>query len=204
MSSDHAPSTGLDEAELARGIREGDAAAFEQVVRLYGGRLLAVTRRILRDEEAARDAVQDAFVSAYKSRRQFHADARVSTWLHRIAVNAALMKLRTQRRKPEEPIDGLLPGFKDDGHHAERFVAWTEPADVTVSRKETAEAVRRAIDQLPESYRTVLLLRDIEGLDTEEAAKMLGITPNAAKIRLHRARMALRSLIAPTLQGAAS
>lgn len=194
----------LDETELARGIQSGDSAAFEQMVRVYGGRLLAVTRRILRDEEAARDAVQDAFISAYRSRKQFNADSKVSTWLHRIAVNAALMKLRSQRRKPEEPIDGLLPGFKDDGHHEAQFVAWTEPADVTVSRKETSAAVRRAIDQLPESYRTVLLLRDIEGLDTEEAAKMLGITANAVKIRLHRARMALRKLISPTLERAAS
>jgi len=194
----------LDEVDLARGIQNGDSRAFEQMVRTYGGRLLAVTRRILRDEEAARDAVQDAFVSAYRSRKQFNADARVSTWLHRIAVNAALMKLRSQRRRPEEPIDGLLPGFREDGHHDAKFVAWTEPADVTVSRKETSAAVRRAIDRLPESYRTVLLLRDIEGLDTEEAAKMLGITANAVKIRLHRARMALRKLIAPTLERAAS
>ena len=200
--SDRPAPPDLDEAALARGIRDGDSQVFEQIVRLYGPRLLSVTRRILRDEEAARDAVQDAFVSAYRSRKQFKADSRVSTWLHRIAVNAALMKLRSQRRKPETPIEGLLPEFTEDGHHADRFVAWTEPADVTVSRKETAESVRRAIDRLPESYRTVLLLRDIEGLDTEETAKMLKITPNAVKIRLHRARMALRALIAPSLQGA--
>ncbi|HUL72452.1 MAG TPA: sigma-70 family RNA polymerase sigma factor [Vicinamibacterales bacterium] len=202
MSDRSGPPTQLDEAALARGVREGSAKAFEQLIRAYGGRLLAVTRRILRDDDLARDAVQDAFISAYRSRRTFNASSKVSTWLHRIAVNAALMKLRSQRRKPEEPIDGILPGFQDDGHHRERFVAWTEPPDVTVSRRETREAVRRAIDQLPESYRTVLLLRDIEGLDTEEAAKMLGITANAVKIRLHRARMALRALIAPEFQGA--
>jgi len=203
MSDRQAPQE-LDEAELARGIQSGDPKAFEQVVRTYGGRLLTVTRRILREEEAARDAVQDAFVSAYRSRRQFNAESKVSTWLHRIAVNAALMKLRSLRRKPEESIDNLLPGFQDDGHHEERFVAWDEPADVKLGRRETASAVRRAIDQLPESYRTVLLLRDIEGLDTAETAKMLGITPNAVKIRLHRARMALRTLIAPQFQGAGS
>lgn len=202
--SDRPAPPDLDEEALARGIREGDPQVFEQIVRNYGGRLLSVTRRILRDEDAARDAVQDAFISAFRSRRQFKADSKASTWLHRIAVNAALMKLRSQRRKPETPIEGFLPGFSDEGNHTERFVAWTEPADVTVSRKETAESVRRAIDQLPESYRTVLLLRDIEGLDTEETAKMLKITANAVKIRLHRARMALRKLIAPSLQGAQS
>ena len=116
---------------------------------------------------------------------------------------------RGQRRVDEAPVAapqagdvdrGLPPGFTEDGHHTDRFVAWTEPADVTV-RAGNGRGVRRAIDQLPESYRTVLLLRDIEGLDTEETAKMLKITPNAVKIRLHRARMALRKLIAPSLQG---
>src|SRR6185295_1281534 len=90
-----------DERELARGLRAGDPEAFERVVRVYGGRMLAVTRRILHDEEDARDAVQDAFISAFKARAQFQADARVSTWLHRIAVNSALMKLRKRRRTPE-------------------------------------------------------------------------------------------------------
>jgi len=202
MSDRSSPSSELDEAALARGVREGDARAFEQIIRAYGARLLAVTRRILRDDDAARDAVQDAFISAYRSRRTFNAESKVSTWLHRIAVNAALMKLRSQRRKPEESIDAILPGFKDDGHHAQQFAAWTEPPDERVARKETTVAVRRAIDRLPESYRTVLLLRDIEGLDTAETAKMLGLTANAVKIRLHRARMALRALIAPEFQGA--
>lgn len=197
-----APSDDQDVAEeaLAKGLRAGDPAAFERIVRTYGGRLLAVTRRILHDEELARDAVQDAFVSAYRARKTFAASARVSTWLHRIAVNAALMKLRTQRRHPETSIDELLPSFRDDGHFAQSFVSWDEPVDVAIGRRETAEFVRSAIDKLPESYRTVLMLRDIEGLDTDEAAKMLGITTNAVKIRLHRARLALRSLIAPELE----
>jgi RNA polymerase sigma-70 factor (ECF subfamily) len=193
---------GQDVAEdaLAKGLRAGDPAAFERIVRTYGGRLLAVTRRILHDEELARDAVQDAFVTAFRARKTFAATARDSTWLHRIAVNAALMKLRTQRRHPETSIDELLPSFRDDGHFALSLESWEEPVDVAIGRRETAAFVRGAIDKLPESYRTVLMLRDIEGLDNEEAARMLGITPNAVKIRLHRARMALRTLIAPELE----
>jgi len=190
-----------DEARLARGLRTGDPAAFEQIVRTYGGRLLAVARRILNNDEEAREAVQDAFISAYRARTQFHADARVSTWLHRIVVNAALMRLRTRRRRPEEPLEPLLPTFQSDGHHQERFVSWAEPPDEALSRAEVREAVRRAIDRLPESARTVIVLRDIEGLDTRETAEALGLTPNAVKIRLHRARLALRSLIAPDLAG---
>lgn len=189
------------EESLAQAIRTGDPAAFEHIVRMYGGRLLAVTRRILKDEEDARDAVQEAFISAFRSGQRFEGEARVSTWLHRIAVNAALMKLRTRRRRPEESIEELLPAFREDGHHAELWGSWEMPVDQALARDETCAAVRRAIEQLPDQYRTIVLLRDIEGWSTEEAAQALGITPNAAKIRLHRARMALRTLIAPHFQG---
>jgi len=193
-----------DEATLIAQLRAGDEAAFEQVVRLYGGRLLAVARRIVGSDEEARDVVQDAFLNAFKSFDRFEGNAKLSTWLHRIAVNAALMKLRTRKRKPEQSIETLLPSFLDDGHHEERFKSWDEPIDKIMERKETRELVRRQIDALPESYRTVLVLRDIEGLDTEETANMLGLSVNATKIRLHRARQALRSLLSPHFRSAAS
>lgn len=192
----------MDEAALVEGLRAGDGQVFETLVRTYGGRLLAVARRMLHDEEDARDAVQEAFINAYRSRASFKGDAKVSTWLHSIVVNVSLMKLRTRRRKPEEPINDYMPRFLPDDHHAEKFASWTEPVDVSLSRKETAEMVRKAIEELPETYRTVVLLRDIEGLSTEETAKLVNTTPNAVKIRLHRGRMALRTLIAPHLAGA--
>ena len=191
-----------DDPALVAALRAGDNRVFESIVRAYGGRLLTVTRRILGNDDDAREAVHEAFVSAFRARHQFHGDARVSTWLHRIAVNAALMKLRTRRRKAEESIDALLPAFLADGHHVERFRSWAEPVDVALSRRETADAVRAAINRLPDTYRTVLLMRDIEGLSTEDTAAMLGISVNAVKIRLHRARMALRALIAPQFQEA--
>ena len=190
-----------DEAGLIAQLRAGDESAYEHVVRTYGGRLLAVTRRILGSDEDARDVVQDAFLNAFRSVNRFEGNSKLSTWLHRIAVNAALMKLRTRKRKPEQSIETLLPAFLDDGHHEERFQSWDEPVDQVMERAETRQLVRAQIDALPESYRTVLVLRDIEGLDTEETAKMLGLTVNAAKIRLHRARQALRSLLAPHLAG---
>ena len=186
-----------DETALIAQLRAGDESAFEQVVRQYGGRLLAVARRIVGTEEDARDVVQDAFLNAFKNLDRFEGNAKLSTWLHRIAVNAALMKLRTRKRKPEQPIDALLPGFLEDGHHEERFQSWEEPVDKALERAETRELVRQQIDALPESYRTVLVLRDIEGLDTEETANMLGLSVNATKIRLHRARQALRAMLAP-------
>jgi RNA polymerase sigma-70 factor (ECF subfamily) len=191
----------IDETELLERLRAGDEAAFEYLVRTQAGRLLAVTRRILGSDEEARDAVQDAFLRAFRGLEGFAGGSRLSTWLHRIAVNAALMKLRTRRRKPEESLEPLLPAFRDDGHHREQFASWAEPVDQSLERAETRALVRRMIDQLPESYRTVLLLRDIEGLDTGEAAAALGLTPNAVKIRLHRARQALRTLLAPHFEG---
>ena len=190
-----------DETALIAQLRAGDEAAFEQVVRLYGGRLLAVARRIVGTEEDARDVVQDAFMNAFKSLDRFEGNAKLSTWLHRIAVNAALMKLRTRKRKPEQPIDSLQPAFLEDGHFEERFQSWEEPVDKAMERAENRELVRKQIDNLPDSYRTVLVLRDIEGLDTEETAKMLGLSVNATKIRLHRARQALRTMLAPHFSG---
>ena len=193
-----------DEATLVAQLRAGDEAAFEQVVRAYGGRLLSVPRRIVGSAEDARDVVQDAFLNAFRSLDRFEGTAKLSTWLHRIVVNAALMKLRTRKRKPEQSIETLLPSFLEDGHHEERFKSWDEPVDKLLERAENRALVRQQIDALPESYRTVLVLRDIEGLDTEETATVLGLSVNATKIRLHRARQALRTMLAPHFRTAAS
>jgi RNA polymerase sigma-70 factor, ECF subfamily len=182
-----------DEASLVAALKARDPDAFETLVRLHAPRLLAVSRRMLDNEEDARDAVQDALVSAFRSIDRFQGQSKISTWLHRIVVNMALMRLRTRRRKPEEPLEPLLPVFTDDGHHAREFTAWDEPVDRLVEREETRRAVREAVAALPDQYRDVLLLRDIQELDTNETARELGVTPNAVKIRLHRARQALRT-----------
>jgi len=182
------------EAELVARLKQRDGRAFEQVVREQGPRMLGLARRLVRDDDGARDVVQDAFLSAFRAIDGFSAEARLSTWLHRIVVNTALMKLRSRRRRPEEPIDALLPTFKDDGHHAVQFGAWPDPEEA-LARREAREAVRRAVDRLPESYRSVLVLRDLEQMSTADAARALGLTENAVKIRLHRARQALRTLL---------
>jgi RNA polymerase sigma-70 factor (ECF subfamily) len=187
-----AADTAAADADLVRRLKAGDEDAYATVVRTLGGRMLAVARRFLQDEDLARDAVQDAFLSAFRSIHAFDGDAQLATWLHRIVVNAALMKLRTRRRKPEQSIEPMLPAFAEDGHHAGRpVVAWTASAEEALLRREARERVRAAIADLPERYRTVLLLRDIEERSTREAADLLGITENAVKLRLHRARQAL-------------
>jgi len=188
------PDECTQEAEVLDALRRGDEAAFEQLVREQGGRMLATARRLLNDEDAARDAVQDAFLSAFRAIATFSGTAKLSTWLHRIVVNAALMKIRSRRRKSEESIDDLLPRFDEHGEWVSGMATGDTPGDL-FERRETRQMVRGCIDRLPDSYRVVLLLRDIEDLDTEEVADLLGITPNAVKIRLHRARQALRTLV---------
>ena len=142
------------------------------------------------NEADAQEAVQDAFLCVFRGLAGFDGGSRLSTWLHAIAVRACLMKLRTRRRRPETPIEELLPQFHSDGHRVQPGPAWGESIEQVVQRQESRDLVRRCIDQLPDSYRTVLLLRDIEELSTEEAAKLLGTNAGVVKTRLHRARQA--------------
>jgi RNA polymerase sigma-70 factor (ECF subfamily) len=185
----------VDEAILVTRLRGGDDQAFEDLVRTFGGRLMAVARRFVRNDEDAQDIVQSAYLSAFRALGQFEGNCQLSTWLHRIVVNTALMKLRSKKRKPEESIEDLLPAFLEDGHHVEQFSDWNTPADALIERNETRATVRACIDQLPDNYRTVLLLRDIEERSTQEVADLLSMTPTAVKVRLHRARQALSTLL---------
>jgi RNA polymerase sigma-70 factor (ECF subfamily) len=185
-----------NDAALVAGLRAGNADAFEALVRRFGGPLLRLARRFLNNEEDARDALQDAMLAVYRSIASFEGTSMLSTWLHRIVVNACLMRLRAKRRRPEDTnVDALLPTFADDGHQATPSVPWRDSPDALLEREETRTLVREAIAELPDAYRIVLLLRDIEEKSTEETAAILGITANAVKIRLHRARQALRTLL---------
>lgn len=184
------------EEQLVTGLRSGDEEAFVHVVRRYGGPLLATARRYLRNEEDARDILQESLLRAHQAIGRFEGGSTLSTWLHRIVINSCLMRLRRTRRHPEDSIEELLPVFLDEGHSAGGpFASWSDDAMAALERKELRARVRAAIDRLPETYRTVLLLRDLEELDTAEVAGLLGVTENAVKIRLHRARQALRTLL---------
>jgi RNA polymerase sigma-70 factor (ECF subfamily) len=180
---------------LVERLRARNEEAFETMVRQYGGRMLATARRLLGNEHDANDAVQQAFISVFKSIAGFNGEARLSTWLHRIVVNAALAQMRYRRRRPELPIDDLLPRFDEEGRWAGDVAQQSAWRENLTDGRETREMVRRCIDRLPEACRSVLVLRDIEELSTVEVAQMLAVTPNAAKIRLHRARQALKTLI---------
>jgi RNA polymerase sigma-70 factor (ECF subfamily) len=181
----------------------GDEPALEAAIRQYGGRMLHVAWQLLGNEQDAQEAVQDAFVTAFQSLDQFQHRSSVATWLHRIVVNAALMKRRARSRRPEQSMDSLLPVFQEDGHQWRPPPRWNLSAPAALERKEIREQVRRSIDELPETHRSVLLLRDIQELDTGTVAEILGISPDAVKVRLHRARQALRTLLDPVFGRAA-
>ena len=188
------------DAALIAGLQAGESGAFETLLRDYGPRLLRLARRFLANEEDARDALQDAMVAVYRSIGSFESGSALLTWLHRIVVNSALMKLRTKKRHPEEDIEQYLPRFLEDGHQRVPSSPWTESAQSVLEREELRAAVRAAIDKLPDAYRIVLHLRDIEELSTAETAEILGTSKNVVKIRLHRARQALRTLLDPSMR----
>ncbi len=197
MDQPQQPSDVDADADLLAGVRAGDERACARFVRRYGGRMLATATRLLGDPALAEDCVQEAFLSAFRAIDRFEGRADVATWLHRITVNAGLMKLCGRARASEQPIDDLLPAFDDNGCRVEP--AWHTPksADDLVAEKEIRDLVLAKIHELPENYRIVLLLRDIEDLSTQEAATLLELTENTVKVRLHRARAALKKLLEP-------
>jgi RNA polymerase sigma-70 factor (ECF subfamily) len=197
------PST-IEEPTLVARLRAGDEAAYEVLVRRHGAAMLAVARRLLRNEEDARDAVQEAFLHVFRAAGEFRADAKLSTWLHRIVVNTALMRLRSAGRRPEGFVADLLPAFDETGHHADPVLPLPASAEDAVGREELRARVRACVAELPAAYRAIVVLRDFEDLSTAEVASLLGISENAAKIRLHRARQALTALLRVALADGAS
>lgn len=186
----------FEERLIAR-VLEGDAEAAEALVRQFGGAMLAVTGRILRSGDDAEDALQDAFVQVFQKLGSFRRGCRLSTWLHRVAVNAALLKLRSRKRRREVPLEALSSRFDGDGAQVQLEDRRSFDPGLQMDTAERRRIVHRQLERLPGRQREIIILRDLEGLDTEETARILGITVTAAKVRLHRARQALLALLQP-------
>ena len=164
-------SNAADEAALIARVKANDPAACEQLVRTYGGKMLSVARRFLKCDEDANDAVQDAFISAFRFIGSFEGQSRLGTWLHRIVVTTCLMRIRSDKRHVS--IEPLLPTYDESGHRTRRVEPWEAGALELAMTAEARAHVRACIEQLPPRYREVVLLRDIEEVDTEETAKLL-------------------------------
>lgn len=170
-----------DDALVAR-AKAGDGTAFELLAERHSTPLRRLLYRITRDCEAAKDAVQEALASAWRSLGRFEGRSRFSTWFTRIGMNAAYNGMRRERELPFDPHEGLGREIPD----------WGNQPDEVFESREFLGAVDTALSTLPPDYRTAVVLRDVEGYSTEEAAELLGIGQRALKSRLHRGRMALR------------
>lgn len=188
----------MSDADLLSRLRTGDDDAFAEFVCHYSGRMLRVAQRFLRNEDDAADAVQDAFLAAFKSLARFAGNSSLATWLHRIVVNACLMKLRSRARRPVCSIEQWLPGEGTDPR-VQPVCPHSEAGLARLAQDEIKAHLWSCIDRLPEDYRTVLVLRDIDELDTRQTAEILGVNPGVVKTRLHRARLALRTLLIPLM-----
>ncbi len=173
----------------------------ERLVRDNISWMMALAQRMLGERALAEDAVQNAFISAFSGLPGFEGRSSVKTWLHRITINASLMILRKQKRLGEESIDAYLPEFDQNSCRIEAPWPTLATADEILDDERLRALVYEKVALLPETYRIVFQLRDIEGYDTGEVAELLGISISNAKVRLHRARSALKKLLEPVLRG---
>jgi len=187
--------TGAADAELLSRAQGGDMSAFEALVEGHRDNVYGLALRMTRSEADAAEIVQDTFLSAYQHLQDFRGEAAFGSWVHRIAANNALMRIRHQRvvAATEEPAQ---PEFDDRGHLADYPASdWSRRADEQVLDAELGRAIQQATDRLPPEYRNVFLLKDVDGLSYEQIGEITGDSVAAIKSRLHRARLALRDAI---------
>ena len=186
----------IEDVELVRRARTGDIEAFEKLLGRHQQRVLRVVLSIVKEPMDAEEVAQEVFLTVFEKIDKFRGDASFSTWLHRVAVNAALMQRRKKKADRSVPLDEVMPAFDDKGIIAVNVGDWTERAEDPVLQQEARAVIETAVDKLEEIYRTVFTLRDIQGFSTEETAAILDLSIAAVKTRLHRARLFLRSELA--------
>jgi RNA polymerase sigma-70 factor (ECF subfamily) len=191
------PAADEGDETLAARAAAGEEPAFEELVSRYQSRVYRLACRLTGDDSDARDVLQETFLSAYRGLPAFRADSRFSTWLYRIATNAAFMHRRARARRPAESLEAFLPRFDADGRHcappADLLAA--SRADEVLDRKILAEKARVGLGRLPDIYRDAFVLRDLEEMATSEVAQVLGIEAAAVRQRVHRARLMLRGYL---------
>jgi RNA polymerase sigma-70 factor, ECF subfamily len=187
------------EAALIGRIQGGERELFYELIRPYERRVFVIVLSILRNEQDAEDAAQDAFLKAFKYLAQFRSESRFSTWLIQVAMNEARLRLRKSHLEIMRPI---VDQENEDGTYTPRdFTDWREIPSEALERKEIRERLVAALGSLAQKYREVFVLRDVEHMSIEDTALALGISAGAVKTRLLRARLMLRDLLSPGLEG---
>lgn len=182
------------ELGLVERVRAGDIDAYGQLVRMYDRRVFRIVNHITQNREDAEDVVQDAFLKAYQNIDRFQGNSKFYTWLVRIAVNEALMKLRKRKTSRTVSMDDEVE--TEEGSIPREFADWSPNPEQMYGSEETADILKKAIQGLPPNFRTVFVLRDVENLSTEETAQALELSVPAVKSRLLRARLQLRERLA--------
>ena len=190
MVEHSSPPVEVDDVELVEAVRRGDNDAFTELVNRHGHKIYRLARRITNNDQDAEDTLQEAFLKAYSRLDQFQGNSKFYTWLVRITVNEALMKIR--RRKDGRFVSLDEDQATEDGSMPRDVASGDEDPEQSYNREEQREFLEAAIDSLPETYRTVFVLRDVEDLSTEETAQLLDLSISAVKSRLLRARLQLR------------
>ncbi len=186
--------------ELVEAVRAGHQEAFGELVKRYRGKVNSLALKITKNEIDAQEVVQEVFLNAFSKLDSFKGTAAFSSWLYRVAANGALMLLRSRKRDAYEPWDSLSsrePTFGMISAPSE----WSTRADRVYERKEIVNVLEREFETIPERYRTILILREVDGLSNKEIADVLGITVAAVKSRLHRARLSLRKRLSDYWEG---
>ncbi|NOY27921.1 MAG: sigma-70 family RNA polymerase sigma factor [Oligoflexia bacterium] len=197
----HTPLDKLADLELVDRVQHDDPQAFAILVHRYSGRLYGIAMGMVRNEQDARDVVQETFLNVHRKLDGFRGDASFKTWICRIATNNALMKLRRRRRKPETSLEINDPSRPEE-EPRERDVVDIRPlADKVHENRELGRQIRLAVDALPEKYREVLLLADYQHMSMRDIGDTLDLTIPNVKTRLHRARMAVRKALRDYVAG---
>jgi RNA polymerase sigma-70 factor (ECF subfamily) len=187
------------DAALVERLRAHDAGALETLMERYSPRIYRVAFGITRRHPEAEEVVQDVFLTLFRKIDMFEGRAALGTWLYRVAANAALIKRRGKRVELEMSLEDCLPAFRSDGHReGDRTLLvadWSPTPESELLSGEAREILEQALERLPEHYRALLVLRDVEELSNEEVADILGESVSSVKSRLHRARMALREVL---------
>ncbi|MBO0797792.1 MAG: sigma-70 family RNA polymerase sigma factor [Blastocatellia bacterium] len=195
------PQVDVTEQELIRRVREGDKEVFYDLVRPHERALFFVAKSVLENNADAEEAAQEAVLKAFMHIEQFRGESKFSTWLVRIAINEARMKLRKEHRVLYESLDESTAD-EDGDYWPKDFADWREIPIEALQRKELRETLGKALASLEPKYRQVLVLRDIQHLSVAETAEALGISGEAVRTRLHRARLRMRDALAPGFDGA--
>jgi RNA polymerase sigma-70 factor (ECF subfamily) len=201
MSQPSTPPPPDPDLDLFRQARDGDFAAFERLVGRLQGRVYGLAYRMLGEPHDAEDVAQQTFLSVVEHLRDFRRESAVAGWVLRIAANHALKLLRKRRGLPTVPVGGA--GEPDDGYagvpHPEVIAPWRDDPAELAERREVRELIDRALAELDDKYRAVFVLRDVEGFSVRETADLLGLSEANVKVRLLRARLALRERLTRTL-----